>query len=144
MLKSYKKYLFLFALIFLFLTVSHAVFALENTYPAIPFGGGPLTNDSTLPDIIKYFFGLSIALAGIIGVLSIVIAGITMLISAGNPGAVGAARERIFGSILGIILLMFSVTLLSTINPALIGPNQPALVSTMPIGPVLITGIIGG
>src|SRR3989344_9014535 len=135
--KHFKKYLFLFIAVFLLLTISHTVFALEFSYPPV-FGSPGFEKDSnpSLFDFIKYFFGLAVTIAGILGVLSIVISGIILLVKSGSPGAMGEARERIFGSILGIILLMFSVTLLNTINPALIGPNQPALVSTMPIGPV--------
>ncbi len=134
--KKLKYPLLFLAVLVLFLTVSQTVFALENDYPTI--GGIKLDKNSTLPDFIAYFFYLAVGFAGIVGVLSIVIAGITLLASAGNPASQGAARERIFGSILGIVLLMFSITLLSTINPQLIDPNQPALTTTVGAGLYLV------
>ncbi len=132
MFKRYRKFILLFAVVFLFLTFSHSAFALEATYPTIP-NAPPIGTNSSLAEYIQYFFVFATAVAGIIGVISIVIGGIQILLAGGNPGAISAARERIFDSILGIILLMFSYIILNTINPQLTslkvlgGPQDPGV-----------------
>ncbi len=120
MIKRYKKLILLFVVSFLLFILIRPVFALEVTYPAIP-GFPSVNSDSTTSDYIGYFFGLAIVSAGVMGVISIVIAGITLIALSSNPSAVGEARDRIFNSILGIILLMFSFVLLRTINPQIVG-----------------------
>jgi len=121
--KRYKNLIFLFTIITIFLSLSQPVLALEVSYPPLP-GAPVITGDSSLVDYILYFFIFAVTTAAAIGIISIAIAGIQILIAAGSPAAVGAARERIFDSILGIILLMFSVILLRTINPEFINPQM--------------------
>jgi hypothetical protein len=128
MLKKYTKYLFFFAVALALLAVSHRAFALETTYPGIP-GFATIGPNSSLTDYLNYFFGVAIISAGLLGLISIVISGIRFLTSFGNPNTIGEAKERIFGSILGIILLLASFILLKTINPQLVN-EQPV---TLPI-----------
>jgi hypothetical protein len=139
MTRKIKHLLFFFSAVVLFSAGTQFVFALENTYPPIPGFSPGLDPTSTLGEFIQYLFGLGVVIAGIIGVISIVIAGIRLLVSVDSPSAVASARERIFGSILGIVLLMFSVIFLGTINPSLTNlqirnlsqnpPKVPALVN---------------
>src|SRR3989344_4720556 len=131
MIKKPKKLIYFFAVFligFLLLTVSYSALALEVQYPHIP-GFSDIKNGSTLPDYINYFFGFIMVTAGIIAVISIAIGGLRMLISAGNPGARGEAMDRIFGGVLGIILLMFSYVILETINPQLVNLQETSVVS---------------
>ena len=147
--KKSKKFVILFALVFLFLTVTHTAFALETNYPRIigfptissTEGNCKNGGDSSkcLPDLITYFFGFAITVAGVLGVFAIVIAGIRLLTSAGNPSAMSDARERIFGTILGIVLLMFCVILLQTINPALVNVKTIRLTPTIRPGEYILT-----
>lgn len=124
-------------LIFIFTVVvilaqSQAVLALEITYPIIP-GAHDINTNPTLINYINYFFIFAIVTAGFIGVISIVISGLQILAFAGSLGVVGAAKERIIGSILGIILLMLSFVILRTINPELIAPQETP-VGLLPTG----------
>lgn len=134
MLKKYLVFI-VFAAIVLFSLQSSFVLALELNYPQIP-GGPIITGSNSLVQYIQYFFIFAMATAGIIGVMSLAISGIQILITAGNPGARGAAMERIRSSILGIILLMFSFIILRTINPELINPRTTVLPLTP--GPYLM------
>mgnify|MGYP001572433330 CR=1 FL=1 len=121
MLKNYKYSLFVFALFFLFLELNHSVLALEVNYPPLPlYVVGP---GITLAQYIEYIFVLIILSAAGIGIIIIVIAGFQILLSFGNPAARGAAMERIRNAILGIILLMSSVIILTTINIELVTPK---------------------
>jgi len=132
------KVFFIFLSIILFLVQSQPVFALELQYPNIdPLGifNVPNLNDPSLnngqgpllPEFIYYWFVFAIVVAGAIGVLQIVFSGIRIILSAGNPAAMGEAKERILNSILGIVLLMSSVIILRTINPNFINPVQSIL-----------------
>lgn len=96
--------------------------ALEVEYPNIPGAptDGPHKNSFNLFEYIDYAFIFIVMTAGIIGIISIVVSGLQILVFAGSPAAISAARERIFGAIFGIILLFFSVLLLRTINPDLL------------------------
>ncbi|OGZ67509.1 MAG: hypothetical protein A3C58_02025 [Candidatus Staskawiczbacteria bacterium RIFCSPHIGHO2_02_FULL_34_10] len=142
MFKKYNHlilFVSLFVLVFFALTNIQSVLALELNYPTLPapFNIGwndcsssvpsPTGNCPTLTQYIAYIFYFAVVVAGIIGVLSIIISGFQILLYAGNPSAISAAKERIFGSVLGIILLMFSLVLLQTINPALVNVTQSEL-----------------
>lgn len=120
MIKKYKYYLLLFALLFLFL--SQATLALEVNYPNIP-GAPVITADTTLSEYVQYFFIFLILSAGAIGIIAIVVSGFQILMSFGSPAARGAANERIRNTLLGIILLMSSFIIIRTINPEFINPR---------------------
>jgi len=124
--KSRKKLIQIFIMAAAFLLVSQPIFALELTYPVLP-GIGTLGATATLSQFVAYFFIFILAITGIIGVLVIAISGIKILISAGSPTAISDARERIWNAVLGIILLMFSVVLLRTVNPNLVNPRTSVL-----------------
>ncbi len=122
-MKHQSLYSKIFLAIFILLTLSQPVLALEVEYPSFP-GTPSLTGDTDFVGYILYLFVFSIMASGVIAVMSIVYSGIKILIAAGNPSAISEAKERIWGSILGIILLMFSTVILMTINPDLIKPTK--------------------
>ncbi len=107
--------------LFLLLQASTA-FALEVNYIPIP-GAPTIDGSSSFIDYINYFFMFMVVAAGLIAVFSMVISGLKILLAAGNPSTISAAREQILGSILGIALLMTSFIILRTINTELITPG---------------------
>src|SRR3989344_3190012 len=123
--KKYRNLVLLLAVALVFLTVAQTTYALELTYPTL--FGYTVNHHSKLPDYIVYFFVLAVIAAGLMGVVSIAWGGIRYISSAGNPESVGYAKDRIRGSILGIILLMFSYILLNTINPSLVNPKTKGI-----------------
>src|SRR3989344_7195298 len=136
--KKYKNLVILFALVFLFLSIGQSALALELQYPVIPgfpninctgFGtpAGCTRNNQTAAHYLDYFFGLALIAAGIIAVVSLVISGIHLLASAGNPAAMADAKDRIVGPVVGIILLLFCFIILRTINPQLVNPRNLAV-----------------
>lgn len=100
----------------------------EVRYPSLPGTGTPTFS---LTRYIQYVFTFAFMVAGIIGVISIVVAGFQKLLYSGNPAKAGEANERIFNAILGIVILMTSFILLRTINPSLANLRPGA----MPIQP---------
>ena len=123
--KKYTYFIFLFIASVLLFSAIQPALALEQTYPEI--NGTTIDNSSTYLDYIKYFFTFAVAIAGIIGVISIVVSGFQILAYFGSPTAISDARERIFGAVLGIALLMASFIILRTINPALVNQELSIL-----------------
>ncbi len=118
--KSFFATILLAAALLLF---SQPALALEVNYPEIP-GVAIITPSSSIEVYIAYFFALAVILSGVVGIFSIVAAGFQILLSGSNPSVASAAREKIFNAIFGIVLLMFSVVLLRSVNPELVNPNE--------------------
>jgi hypothetical protein len=122
-----KKQFILFAVILFTLPFSNFALALEANYPAIP-GLPIIVANSTIPELIQYFFGIGILFSGAIALISLAFAGIQLIIKA-NPEGVSSAKDRIKGSILGIVLIMVSFLIMKSINPVLVEPTITPLTS---------------
>ncbi len=132
---NYKKIIFATTLLLLLFAGSFALaanppsFEIKN-YPPIP---GYVTPDpkcqgnDCLGIFISYWFGVGIYIAGTIALISLAIGGVRYMTSAGNPEAVGDAKDRIKGALLGMALVMASFILIRTINPQLITPTLTPL-----------------
>lgn len=68
-----------------------------------------------------YQYGLSIA--GILAAIILMAAGLLWLVSGGDAGKIGQAKEMIFGSLTGVIILASAYLILDKVNPNLI--NMP-------------------
>lgn len=118
---NFNKYKLLFTVLLFFITPLF-VLALEGTYPNFP--GAPFIGpNATLPDLISYFFTVGIYFSGAIALISLAIAGVQLIIGQANPEGVNSAKDRIRGSLLGMVLLMVSYLILKSINPVLITPT---------------------
>ncbi len=129
MQKRYKYILFTFVAVTLFLYFASPILALEINYPNIPRPGRPdnpytVGVYTSLLGYIEYFFMFLVVSAGIAGIVSIVISGLNILLHPSNPSALTDAKDRMFGSTMGIVLLMFSFILLRTINPQLVVQSE--------------------
>jgi len=122
MLKKYIKILLIFLTVVVLLQVALPAIALEVDYPTVRLGGinYNITSGVTLLKYIQYFFVFIVTTAGIFGVVSIVLNSLRILLAFGSPESISKARTDIFGSVLGIFLLLISVILLTTINRQLI------------------------
>ncbi len=110
--------IFLFSVLLLSVSVSF-VFAreLEVQYPG---PGAPTTSRAVLSDYVRYLFNFAIGIAGLIVFGVIVFSGVQVIMSAQNPAALGEAKSRIMDAIIGLIVILGSYILLTTINPQLI------------------------
>lgn len=101
---------------------------LEVTYPDIASGAtAPTTTNTGLPGYVKYVFNFVVGLAAIILLYAIIKGGFMYLTATGNITAMTAARKQISSAILGIIILLGSYIILTTINPQLTILNIPIL-----------------
>lgn len=82
------------------------------------------TAESPSPQRVTGYFGrLFIFMLGFVGVSAffmVTIGGIQYATSGGNPAGIGAAKDKIWNAILGIILAGTSYLILNLINPALV------------------------
>ncbi|MDD3399634.1 MAG: hypothetical protein PHF07_01145 [Candidatus Pacebacteria bacterium] len=121
-----KKNLFIFSILALAFLFS-ANFALAQRGLEVPLlievEGVTLTETPILPDYVDYIFNLSVILAALIAFLSIIYGGVRHLTSAGNPAAMQDANDQIFAGVIGLIVILGSWILLTTINPQLIVIN---------------------
>jgi len=126
--KEMKKKI-LFLIIFLaILGIFSKVSALETTWPPSPFGTN-LTDTSTLTDLVKYIYEWGIFIGGLAVFISLLIGGFLYLTSAGNPGRMTEAKDRIFSALIGLVLLFSVYLILNTINPELTVLTTPTVSS---------------
>jgi len=75
---------------------------------------GPIRTD--VAGLTKSLFGILLGLAGGVALLLIIAAGDQMMTSQGNPEKVKEARERLTSAIVGLLFIIFSVTILQIIG----------------------------
>jgi len=114
-----------FVVLGLFAFLYDTAFAVEFEldYPGL----GP--NVPSAPVFIQWFFRFALGASGVIAFGVFVFGGVKYIASAGNPGAQGDAKQWIQGGIMGLLLLLGSVLLLTTINPDLTNLGAPPSVS---------------
>ncbi len=120
------KILFIIFFGFLFLAAGLAYFTpnkifaagLEVDYPRLASGEklGPTTN---LPQYFIYIYKAGIFLGFLAVFISLVIAGVLYLISPVSPDALSLAKDRVSGSITGLLILATLYLIITTINPQL-------------------------
>jgi len=125
--KNNKYFIFLTFFIFCLLFTATSVSALEVSYPVLP-GLPNLNTNPTLPEYVVYFFGIGIALAGALSLMSFAF-GAVMLINP-NMEAHNDAKDRMKGAVIGLVLTMASFIIMNTINTKLTTPTLSALPST--------------
>lgn len=137
MRKSRKTKLFLLFLLLLLFLGAVFVFAqkpLEVEYPAVPGIGRPITTKTPLQSYIIYLFNLVIIIAGVVVFALFVYGGVRYLTSAGKPAAQKDAKDQIFAGILGLIIVLFSYLILSTVSPEFVTIRGPKLFPGPPPG----------
>jgi len=139
-----KKYIFIITIIILLLS-GNSVYAqaarqLGVDYPDIPYAQTtPETEDTPIPEYFQYIYYFFLISAGALAVLIVVVGGVQYLLSAGNPGKMQDAKERIVSALLGLLLLVGSYGILYSINPRLILFDVEEI---RPIIPALPKGVL--
>jgi len=107
-----------FFTIFLLLSIALFSFAQEIKYPTLPGAPSPSPR-ATFSEYVIYLINLFFAIAGITALGVLIWGAVQWLTSLGSPQAIAAAKNKISGAFLGLILLIFSYIILTTINPKL-------------------------
>lgn len=116
------KILFIFSACFIVFALSYNfAFALEVKYPKVQVGQTSLTvsSQSSLSEYLNYIFYLGIAIGFAFAFYSLIHAGVLFLLSAANPGVLSEAKDRVYGTISGILVLLSLYLILGAINPQL-------------------------
>lgn len=72
---------------------------------------------STNPaDFVKSIFGIVLSIAGGVALILIMISGYSLMFSQGNQEKVQAAREQLTSAIVGLLFIIFSITILQIIG----------------------------
>lgn len=129
-----KKIIFFTILAFIFLIIAHNCLAVELLldWPKIGADNQKLGAQSSVPDLIKYIYTFALAICGITALVSIVFGAAQYAFSAGDSSKMGDAKDRITQALLGIVILLFAVLILRTINPDLINLNLGSTGTTPP------------
>lgn len=125
---NYKKIvkICLFILIFQSFLFSASLVQGVNFTPSVPIPGVSdeevivQSDFSTLTDYIANFYKFAIGLTGILAVIMVTAGGMVWLTAGGSAGQIGKAKQMIMGSIAGLLLALFSYTLLYSINPDIV------------------------
>lgn len=86
----------------------------------IPTPGGLLTSVQDLPEYIVSFFQFAVILLAIILTGTMVVAGGMYVASAGFPSRIDFAKSLLKRTSLALLTLLFAVTLITQVNPALL------------------------
>ena len=97
---------------------------LNLCYPS--FQNFSLTLDMPLNEIVAWFYYFIIGVAGLAAFVMLVMGGVKYLTSAGNPSAIGDAKDQIKSALLGLLIILMSWLILQVINPDLtvLGPVE--------------------
>lgn len=120
-------------IVFLFLSASKVfAAALEVNYPKI--SNQTIQAGVQLPDYIKYLFNAGMAVGFIAVFISLAVAGIMYFLSPISVDAKADAKDRFSGAISGLLILVTTYLIITTINPrlAFFGINSLPAVTPSP------------
>jgi len=96
------------------------------------------TNTFTnIGEFIKFMFRYAIMAAGVVAVVTVVIAGMQWTISGGNAEKISSAKKRIGGAMMGLFLAIMGYSVLNFINPYLVNLRLPQvwMINTQGLAP---------
>jgi hypothetical protein len=85
----------------------------------VPDDKGIITS-TLLAQYIQALYNYGLSVGGILAAIMLMAGGILWLVSAGDSGKIGQAKDLIMGSIVGIFILFGAYLILNTINPKLV------------------------
>lgn len=91
---------------------------------SLPGANETLSKDVTIEQYLTWVFRFTLALAGFLAVMMIVIGGVEYIISGANESMRTEAKKRINSAISGLVLALVSYLVLYTINPSLVDFNN--------------------
>jgi len=98
---------------------------LEIQYPEVGEWRPETVEQAVLPQYIKYIFNFAVAIAGLVAFGALIYGGFRYITSVGAPTAQIEAKDQIFAGIIGLVILLSSYLILTTINPQLVLLKSP-------------------
>ncbi|XOB42035.1 MAG: pilin [Candidatus Nealsonbacteria bacterium] len=131
----------------LFIQAAEEERPLEIEYPEIGEWRPETVEQAVLPEYIKYIFNFAVAIAGLVAFGALVYGGFRYITSVGAPIVQTEAKDQIFAGIIGLVILLSSYLILTTVNPQLViltleKPEWPELPTDLP--GVYLTYLIDG
>ena len=108
---------------------------LEVSYPVSKSGIALQGTNTPLPILLKYIFDYGTFLGFMAAVYSLAYAGFLYLRAGAQPEVLSQAKDRIWGTVSGILILLMTYLIITTINPQLAFFKAPEL---QPIPPVAV------
>ncbi|MCX6760792.1 MAG: hypothetical protein NTZ84_01620 [Candidatus Nealsonbacteria bacterium] len=130
-----KTKLILFILLLFILSASFAFAAkMETDLPTVV--GQKPNASTTFPEAVKYLFNFSMFVGALLVLGVLVWSGFRYVTSGNNPAVTGDVKKRMYGAFLGLLILLSTYLILTTINPGLVILSlqkiSPASTSTTP------------
>ncbi|MFA5247748.1 MAG: pilin [Patescibacteria group bacterium] len=72
-----------------------------------------------IADYVKAIYNYAVGIVGILAAIMLMVGGFRWILAGGNASSIGEAKEIIFASLSGLVLVMASWLILQQINPAL-------------------------
>ncbi|MBU0649123.1 pilin [Patescibacteria group bacterium] len=98
---------------------------------SVPIGGVASVRD--MGSYIALIYNYLIGVVTIVAIVMIMYGGFRWVTAAGSQGRIGAAKETIIAAVIGLVLALFSYTILSVINPSLLQLSMPPIKRVRPI-----------
>lgn len=130
--KNYLPLIIFILALFLIAPLGANALKLQIDYPkfaGIDLNEVDFDDPAFFADFLKYIYYFFLSIGGILTFVMLVWGGFKWLTSAGNPGGIGEAKDIIFSALIGLVLLLGSYLILSTINPSLVVIQVPGLTS---------------
>ena len=102
--------------------------------PVLDEQSKPIPAVCNLSDYIAGVYRLLIGLAATFAVVMLIIAGYQWIFSGGGSDKIGAAKKRIFGAAIGLMLALLSYVILNAVTPRLVALRLPDVEPVQTIG----------
>ena len=111
----------IFLILFLSLLANFSFSQGDLEVPLPQIGGTPaIEKTPILSDYVKYIFNLAVGITGLVAFAVLVYGGVRYLTSGGNPSTMADANNQMISAGLGLLVILGSYLLLTTINPQLV------------------------
>lgn len=137
-----KKFLVILCFSILLLPLIASAITLNLDYPS--FRGIDLEKDQELGQVVAWFYYFVVGISGFAAFVMLVWGGIQWISSAGSPGQIKDARDRIQNALLGLLLVLGSFLILQIINPELTILRTPGLQGLEPTPSGIRGKVFGG
>ena len=107
-------------IIFAAVMIFNIASAQREYQPLEPLPGMTSGQKVNISQYFGYLFTFGITLGAALAVIMIVIGGVQYMISGGSTGKIENAKDRIWGAIWGLLLVLCSYMILEIINPDLV------------------------